>query len=230
MTGEELNQFVRGLRISKDQILREEAEMLFLNELAQNRIGAQVLFYGGTALRLAYGSPRFSEDIDLLRTKPLRFLEFTRFARSVEKKYSKWKLADIKDKRKTFFALYVISDEKLKHNFSLKIELHKAETKARIDAHLILLKSAVSVAEPLLLVPSLVDLKRFKEDALKERKKARDVFDLWYISQSLRVPFSLPSDGAYYTRREFENELRVFLPREYYKVIDELYERTAKKD
>ncbi len=230
MTAEELNQFVRELGISKDQILREEAEMLLLNELAQSRLGAQVLFYGDTALRLAYGSPRFSEDIDLLRIKPVRFAAFERFARSAEKKYSKWKLADIKDKRKTFFALYLISDEKLKYNFSLKVELHKPETKIRITTHLTLLKSAVSVAEPLLLVPALSDLKRLKEDALKDRKKARDVFDLWYIAQSLRVPFFLSPGSARYTRHEFRNELRVFLPRKYYKVIDELYERTAKKN
>ena len=53
MTGEELSKYVRELGISKDQIIREEAEMLFLNDLAQSTIGASVLFYGGTALRLA---------------------------------------------------------------------------------------------------------------------------------------------------------------------------------
>ncbi|MBI2645308.1 nucleotidyl transferase AbiEii/AbiGii toxin family protein [Candidatus Uhrbacteria bacterium] len=230
MTADELNRFVRELGISKDQILREEAEMFFLNELARHSIGARVLFYGGTALRLAYGSPRFSEDIDLLRVKSVRFSSFMKLIQNIEKKYPHWRLMDIKDKRKTFFALFVISDEKLKHHFSLKIELHKPMAKTHISAHLALLKSAVSVAEPLLLVPSLIDLKKLKESALKDRQKARDIFDLWYISQSLRIPFSLPSNDTRYSRREFENELRVFLPRTYYKIIGDLYERITQKN
>ncbi|MDO8520957.1 MAG: nucleotidyl transferase AbiEii/AbiGii toxin family protein, partial [bacterium] len=147
MTLEELNGHVRTLGISKDQILREEAEMLFLNELAQNVLGSRVLFYGGTALRLTYGSPRFSEDIDLLRIKPVLFSQFTRLMKKIEKKYPNWKLSDIKDKRNTFFALFVITDEKLKHNFSLKIELHKPAKKILIMPQLSLLKSVVSIAE-----------------------------------------------------------------------------------
>lgn len=230
MTINELNQLVKILGISKDQILREEAEMLFLERLAQSTLGSRVLFYGGTALRLAYGSPRFSEDIDLLRIKPVLFSQFTHLLKDCIKKYPHWKLSDIKDKRNTLFALIVITDEKLKHNFSLKIELHKPIRRISITPQLALLKSAVSIVEPLLLVPSLADLKRFKEEALEDRKKARDVFDLWYIAQSLRIPFFLPRKSMRYTRREFRNELRVFLPRTFYPVIDELYERTTKKD
>ncbi|MDP2630375.1 MAG: nucleotidyl transferase AbiEii/AbiGii toxin family protein, partial [Candidatus Uhrbacteria bacterium] len=165
MTSDELNQLVLSLGISKDQILREEAEMLFLNDLAQSPLGSKVLFYGGTALRLAYGSPRFSEDIDLLRLKPVLLSRFTSLMRHIEKKYPNWTLEDVQDKRKTIFALFNISDEKLKHNFSLKIELHKPEKEQGISSQLVLLKSAASTAEPLLLVPSLDELKRLKEGA-----------------------------------------------------------------
>lgn len=230
MTPEELNHSVRELGISKDQILREEAEMFFLSELAQNTLGSKVIFYGGTALRLAYGSPRFSEDIDLLRIKPVLFSQFVTVMRVIEKKYQNWKLSDIHNKRKTFFAVFIISDEKLKHNFSLKIELHKPDTAVRISTRLALLKSVVSAAEPLLLVPLFADIKRLKESALQERRKARDIFDLWYIAQKLREPFLLRGEGVPYTRRAFRNELRVFLPRTYYPVIEELYEQITKKD
>lgn len=229
MTSDELNNHIRTLGISSDQILREEAEMLFLNELAQSVLGSRVLFYGGTALRLAYGSPRFSEDIDLLRIKPILFSQFASLMRSIDKKYPNWKLADVKDKHQTLFALFVISDAKLKHNFSIKIELHKPQTKKPVPTQLSLLKSAVSVVEPLLLVPPLVELKRLKEEALFDRRKARDVFDLWYIAQSLRIPFS-PPGGLMYSRGEFKNELRVFLPRALYPIIDELYERITEKN
>ena len=72
----QLNEYIKNLGISRDQILREEAEMEILAELANDKLGSKLVFYGGTALRLAYNSPRFSEDIDLLRLKPVNFTEF----------------------------------------------------------------------------------------------------------------------------------------------------------
>ena len=230
MTAEELLQFTHTLGISRDQILREEMEMEFLNQLAAHKLGARVIFYGGTALRLAYGSPRFSEDIDLLLTKPIPFRVFATFMKDVIKKHPLWMIGDIKEKRNTLFSLIVISDEKLKHHFSVKIEIHKSSQPLDVSTHLALLKSPVSIAEPLLLVPLLSELKQLKEEALAERQKARDLFDLWYIAQSMRVPFSPPRNKGVYTRRGFKNELRVFLPRTFYPVIDQLYDSITKKN
>lgn len=45
-------------------IVREYAQHLFLAELYQLRGSESLLFKGGTALRIIYGSPRFSEDLD----------------------------------------------------------------------------------------------------------------------------------------------------------------------
>ena len=231
MEKDQLAEYERNLKISKDQILREEAEMDFLSELANNRISSKVVFYGGTALRLAYGSPRFSEDIDLITVKPVIFSEFEKFIKYIVKNNSsRWKLKDIKNKRNTFFALIVIEDEKLKHNFSIKIEIHKPDRKVNLKTELVLLKSPVSIAEPLFFVPTLEELQRLKEGAFSRRKKARDIFDLWYISQSLRKDFVLPNAVSNYSRREFENELQVFLPPKYYPVIKQLYGKINRKN
>ncbi len=45
-------------------IVREYFQHLFLSELYQLPGAEKMLFKGGTALRLIYGSPRFSEDLD----------------------------------------------------------------------------------------------------------------------------------------------------------------------
>jgi predicted nucleotidyltransferase component of viral defense system len=231
MNTEEIGEYVKKLGISRDQIVREEAEMSILEQLSQDPIGSRVVFYGGTALRLAYGSPRFSEDIDLLCVKPVAFSDFHRFVSDVaETAGGQWKLSDVKEKRKTLFALLTIRDENLKHAFSVKIEAHRPKESIALDTELLLLKSPVSLAEPLLLVPRLQELKRLKEAALVGRKKARDIFDLWYISQSLREEFVLPDRLPEYSKREFSNELQVFLPQKYYPVIRELYEKLASKN
>ncbi|HMB65975.1 MAG TPA: nucleotidyl transferase AbiEii/AbiGii toxin family protein [Patescibacteria group bacterium] len=229
MNSEQLNSLQKELKISANKILQEEAEMIFLNELAENNLSARVAFYGGTALRLAYDSPRFSEDIDLFAIKTIPFSDFEKFINNIAEQQS-WKLADLKDKRQTAFALFKIEDEKLKHPFSLKIELHKPKKRIELRTELRMLKSPVSIFSPLLLVPSLQELKKLKEEAIADRKKARDVFDLWYISQLERSEFRLPGSTPAFKKKEFENELKVFLPPKYHSVIDQLYEQTTKKD
>ncbi len=227
MNHTELNTLLKELDISADQILLEEAEMILLDTLSKHPLGSRVLFYGGTALRLAYGSPRFSEDIDLLALEKITFKEFGLFAETLIKNNPTWSLKDLKNKRNTMFALLLVREEKLKHNFTIRIELHKPSKNVVLDETLLLIKSPVSILEPLLLVPSVKKLQELKQDALMSRKKARDVFDLWYISRILREDFVLPKKTPTYNKREFHNELRVFLPRKYYPVIDQLYERIA---
>jgi predicted nucleotidyltransferase component of viral defense system len=230
MDYDQLIKYVKEIGIAKDQILREEAEMEILENLAEDKLGAKVVFYGGTALRLAYGSPRFSEDIDLICRRPVNFSEFSKFAKDVAQIRPGWSAKDIKDKRQTMFALISVKDEKLKHSFSVKIEVHKPAKKIKLETEIALLKSPVSIAEPLLLVPVLAELKRLKEDALLRRKKARDVFDLWYISQIMRQNFSLPKAKLDFKEREFKNELQVFLPRKFYPIINQLYAKMASKN
>jgi len=229
MNLEQLEQYKKDLKISIDKIIREEVEMIFLNELSQNDLSSKVAFYGGTALRLVYNSPRFSEGIDLIEIKKVSFTEFKKFIEGVSKQQG-WKLSDIKDKRQTIFALLKINDEKLKHPFSLKIEIHKPAKKVQLDLNLNLIKSPFSIFSPLLLVPTLENLKLLKETAIAERKKARDIFDLWYISQSLRVNFSLPLATPNFKELAFKNELQVFLPPKYYPIIKQLYEQVIENN
>lgn len=228
MNENQLNAHIKELGIARDQALREEAEMEILSEFSKNKLSAKLVFYGGTALRLVYGSPRFSEDIDLLVMKKTGFAEFKVFISGLIKKHSSWTLKDIKDKRQTIFALISIADEKLKHSFSVKIEAHKPERKPKIETELSLVKSPMNAAESLLLTPTLKELRKLKEAALIGRKKSRDIFDLWYISQALRENFTMPEKLPKYKKREFENELKVFLPKKYYPVINQLYGQLEK--
>ncbi|MCX6761733.1 MAG: nucleotidyl transferase AbiEii/AbiGii toxin family protein [Candidatus Moranbacteria bacterium] len=229
MNENQLSAYIKEFGIARDQILREEVEMEILSELSKDKLSAKLVFYGGTALRLVYGSPRFSEDIDLLVMKKVGFVEFKSFAASLVNNNTNWTLKDLKDKRQTMFALISIRDEKLKHAFSVKIEAHKPQRKPKLETELALIKSSLSIAEPLLLVPTLKELQRLKESALAGRKKGRDIFDLWYIAKALRENFILPKDLPKYGKKEFQNELQVFLPKKYYPVIKQLYEQLRAK-
>ena len=230
MDTKQLNELSIKIQISPDQLIREEAELLFLNELANHPLGQKLAFYGGTALRLAYGSPRFSEDIDLISIKKTNFADLTDLAGKIARDNPKWRLKDIKHKRQTIFALFLIKDENLKHAYSLKIEIHQPAKKVRLPLELRLIKSPTSVLEPLLLVPTLPALQQLKINALANRKKARDIFDLWYIAQTQKTAFKLPAKLSAYSQREFQNELKVFLPKKYYPIIKQLYESLRTTD
>ncbi|PKL72142.1 hypothetical protein CVV26_02860 [Candidatus Kuenenbacteria bacterium HGW-Kuenenbacteria-1] len=67
--------------------------------------------------------------------------------------------------------LLELANNKLKHSFSIKIEVHKPANKIKIETELSLIKSPLSINEPLLLTHTLLELKKMKGSALLGRKK-----------------------------------------------------------
>src|SRR3989339_559617 len=59
-----LQQFTKESQTDFENILREYLQHLFLSYFYQNDKSDQILFKGGTALRIVLSSPRFSEDLD----------------------------------------------------------------------------------------------------------------------------------------------------------------------
>ena len=73
-------------------IIREYFQHIFLNELYKLPESEKMLFKGGTALRVIYGSPRFSEDLDfslfgVSHNETKRFIEdlFVKVLAEIEK-------------------------------------------------------------------------------------------------------------------------------------------------
>lgn len=59
-----LEQFPQHLRIHRESILKEYLQYKILNSIFQSPYAGKLAFLGGTALRILYGSTRFSEDLD----------------------------------------------------------------------------------------------------------------------------------------------------------------------
>jgi len=84
------NEIVRlatDLHIDRERIIREFYEMLMLNEIAQNSWSQWLVFKGGTALRLAYQSPRFSDDLDFGMIQPIIIDKLSQFISKTASKY-----------------------------------------------------------------------------------------------------------------------------------------------
>src|SRR3990170_6025221 len=115
----------KKIQISKDYIVREEYEMLILKEIYESEFATSLMFKGGTALRLAYGSARFSEDLDFNLINEIDKMKFIGFIKGLGKKYPGMVEITANEKHYTVFALIKIKVEYLDRAFSIKIEISK---------------------------------------------------------------------------------------------------------
>src|SRR3990167_6448225 len=100
----------KTLGISQEQIVREEYEIIVLKTLFESEIGKSFVFKGGTALRLAYGSPRFSEDLDFSVVKVFNKKAMDILFGSIANRYERLDLVETKQKYFTYFALFKVKE------------------------------------------------------------------------------------------------------------------------
>ena len=205
-------------------IVREYFQHLFLSELYKLPESEKVLFKGGTALRIIYGSPRFSEDLD----------------------FSVFGIDDVKHFVESFFIKVLHEAEKT----GIKIELNEkigptsggyfgSATFKIMDYSPVTVeinvssrngRSVIGEADTVFnnFVPTytvihlpqneLVEEKIF--GALVERKKPRDFYDLYFMMRNRMLSLEhkkrlneiqeiILKESS---RVDFRNELGVFLP------------------
>jgi predicted nucleotidyltransferase component of viral defense system len=207
--------------ISTEQIVREEYELIILKRIFESEFGKNLVFKGGTALRLGYGSPRFSEDLDFSAIKALDIKGLTVILQSIAKEFVEISVDEIYKKWFTFLSQYRIREDYLPQSFSIKVEISTRPrnlTEGR-DFELKLLRSEATPLSVLAQVATLSYILGDKEDALRRRKLPRDLFDLWFISQLEKRRWNLDTSGL--KNREIKQELHKFLPRIYWRVVDQ---------
>ena len=212
--------------IDVQQVIREEAELIVLKALFESAISDAVVFKGGTALRLIYNSPRFSEDLDFSTTASISARDFKTVINKVISSDSRFSLKDLASKYSTHLAEIRIKETWQNMALSLKIEVSRRPELNKInDRANALAKSPVTNLTILTTAFTLERILKDKLRMLKERKMPRDVFDAWFICQKTGVKFNQKNFG--YPKGKIRQELRKFLPRNYYPVVEELEARNA---
>ncbi len=207
------------LGIAVESVVREYWELAVLRVLLGTPAGVRLVFKGGTALRLAYGSPRFSDDLDFSLAKATGFRAFESSICQVRMAYSDLELTDLAEKRRTFLAEFRIRDAVLERPFRQVIEVSRRRPGSEAN-ELRLLSSPCSPLKVLARVATAEAIRKDKLAALAERKAARDLFDLWFIAQA--TGRSLPAELPRFDVRVLRRDLRKYLPRSYYPVVEEL--------
>lgn len=202
----------KKFRIAREPIIREEYEMIFLQALLASKFHKKLIFKGGTALRLAYNSPRFSEDLDFSLLKTIENKDFIDVIETAAKPLPTIKVKELTEKRFTHFALLQIKEPYLRQGFPLKIEVSKRpvgwEEKVDFAAHE--LKSQIVPLEAVGFVVTPERAFKDKKRMVKEREKARDWFDLWWLSQRLKKEVKIKMQNGQI--KKMKAELNQFLP------------------
>lgn len=209
----------KKLKIDITQIVREFWETIILKGLFDSLEGGAFIFKGGTALRLVYGSPRFSEDLDFSLTEDRLKGKFRQLIKKIVSPYPELSITDLEEKHYTYLGEIKVVEGYLPSPFRIKIEISKRRERG-YKSELSLISSPVSTIQCLGRVSTLEQLYKDKLTCLSDRSKPKDAFDLWYICQKLKIPY-VPA-AVSIPKKEFVRDLRKYLPKDFWSVIDNL--------
>lgn len=211
-----------------DNIVREYFQHLFLSHLYRQKDADRLLFKGGTALRVIWQSPRFSEDLDFtcLAGRPVRTHASIRAIESVLEKTLVGvegegihvKIDEAKKTSGGYFSILQFEGEGNRGEIQLEVSL-RAPGKAKGNTALI--PSEFLPAFTLIHLEEKI-LVHEKVAALLTRAKPRDFYDLYFILRS-RLAFkevfqkdkSLKAkllEAMDKTKLDTKSELKRFLP------------------
>ena len=211
------------LQTTELNIRREYFQHLFLSYFYQQPLVDQIYFKGGTALRMLYGSPRFSEDLDFSSSlRDVRGLEealLETLARIARENVP----VDLAESTTTSGGYLAIVSFKVGSNpLALQIEISLREGRQSGEA-----TTVVSDFVPPYTLIALVreQLVAEKIQALLYRKKARDFYDLYFIlranllSASKKDILAQALQVLKQSSINFEQELKTFLPKSHWAII-----------
>ncbi|OGM09340.1 hypothetical protein A2Z67_04015 [Candidatus Woesebacteria bacterium RBG_13_36_22] len=212
----------KKIRININNIAREYWEMFILNKLYSDVLGTNLIFKGGTALRLIYNSPRFSEDLDFSLLGEINFIDFKKTVEDIISQQPELSIKELYSKKNTFFALIKFKQEYLSQTLSIKVEVSKRKLLLKKDLDFILAtaSSPTTNLKPLVRVFTIERILKEKMNALSSRKKARDLFDVWFIGQLLKRQVIFPKIKL--EEKDIKQELNRLLPENYKPVVSQL--------
>jgi predicted nucleotidyltransferase component of viral defense system len=205
-------------------VAREYWQHLFLSAFYQQKEAERVLFKGGTALRIIYNSPRFSEDLDFsgahLR-KPLIEELVTNALSDIERSGVAFDIEE--SKLTTGGYLGILRIKFLTYDVGIQLEVSLRGRGA-------LRSETTLIANDFLPAYTVVQLARAllvdeKLAALAERGKPRDFYDLYFMLRRGLLPPEKRGVLTQIAKRlrtlqpESLNELRLFLPKNQHALV-----------
>jgi predicted nucleotidyltransferase component of viral defense system len=224
------NNTVRAIA-KKDQatelnVRREYFQHVFLSHLYRQPESGLAYFKGGTALRLIYRSPRYSEDLDFDTPEgDVRKIEnmITAALGEIEQEGITTEIHEAKTTSGGYLADLEFTADEAAVTIALEMSFRAKQRQgdvAQVGSDFLPLYTVTQVAQE--------DLVAGKLNALFTRSKPRDFYDLYFMlrtnllspGQRQQLPRALETLHA--VRPAFEPELKAFLPRHQWAIIKDL--------
>jgi predicted nucleotidyltransferase component of viral defense system len=200
---------------------------LFLGAFYRESGSNAVMFKGGTALRIVYGSPRFSEDLDFSGYQAsIQQIEDWVTAAAGEMERNAIPVSIGESKRTSGGYLAVIASPV--HNLPVQIQIQVSfRRQDDVNGQGVLITPELLPAYTLTQLPERL-LVEEKLEALMTRRKPRDYYDLYFmlrkglIPTDMMGPLGRVKDAIVESKIDFGQDLGPFLPRSQATMVKDL--------
>lgn len=181
LTQETLQEFTKKSQTNERNVIREYVQHLCLANLYKNKEAQHLLFKGGTALRFIYQSPRFSEDLDFSGKNFSSHNQiedlFLKTLVEIEKMGIKISFKAAKPTTGGYLGIIHYELFDFREDINFEVSLRKG---AKTEGELIAIVGDFTIPYTLVYLPPK-ELVREKIQALLERGKPRDYYDLYFL-------------------------------------------------
>lgn len=220
---DQIRQFSTKYQTSELNIMREYLQHLFLSYFYQMPQTNEIYLKGGTALRIVYQSPRFSEDLDFgTNQEDVRAIEDCLL--EVLAKIEKENINAVLREAKTTAGGYLSTIDFMLFGQTIPIQIEISFREKENRGEVVTIASNF-IPPYTMIVLAQDQLISQKMRALQTRKKPRDFYDFYFI---LRSRFSIPGKSELLPKVlaalkekdiNFEVELKQFLPKTHWAII-----------
>lgn len=246
---EAAQQLAREFKIDLFTVYREYLQVLFLKYFYRNKETREVYFKGGTAVRLLYGSFRFSEDLDFTSLITRKYLEevILDSLEALEKEVPGVSFRHTETIDDSFSGRIFQQLPVSKIPLTIRLDFSLRE-KPILPVALTYLETAFPVTPyPLVCHLQPEEMLAEKVRAILSRCRGRDIFDLWFLlSKKVSLDWNLVNRKmALYKRKvsqaellrileefpqnEIKSDLTRFLPTSHRRLIKEIKGLTIEK-
>lgn len=211
------------LQTTELNVRREYIQHLFLSYFYREGQSDKIFFKGGTALRIIYRSPRFSEDLDfssaICSNSRIESIVLAVLG-EMEREGIKTEIKESKEKSGGYLGIVIFHMRS--DLLSLQLEISKRKNVG--EGELVTVVNDLVPPYTIMRLPQR-QLIAEKISALRVRKKPRDYYDLYFILRAglleskdrpvlKQIAKTIPFVGI-----DFKKELQVFLPKSHWPII-----------
>ena len=233
---EEIEKLSTKYQIQPMAVAREYCQHNILASFYNQRGSEKLLFKGGTALRILFKSPRFSEDLDFTAVYNPTYWEIENILTNTLSDLHNWGFDNdlLEAKKTTGGNLAKINFVLYQFKFLIKIEISFRKSGKKIQSQTNSIQNEYIHTYNIVHLPS-AEIINGKISALLTRAKSRDWYDLYFFLHSGMLETEhkklLPEilEKLKKSKTDFKKELKTFLPRSHQMILKDFKKTLAQE-